>query len=54
MVQTLLADRFQLTFHRDKKELSVYAIAVAKTEQSSPRPKGIRTAFPALAEDPVA
>jgi len=31
MVQKLLADRFQLTFHRDKKELSVYAITVAKT-----------------------
>jgi uncharacterized protein (TIGR03435 family) len=31
MVQKLLADRFQLTFHREKKELSVYAITVAKT-----------------------
>jgi len=30
MVQKLLADRFHLTFHRDKKELSVYAIVVAK------------------------
>jgi uncharacterized protein (TIGR03435 family) len=30
MVQKLLADRFQLTFHREKKELSVYAIAIAK------------------------
>jgi uncharacterized protein (TIGR03435 family) len=30
MVQKLLADRFQLAFHRDKKELSVYAIIVAK------------------------
>jgi uncharacterized protein (TIGR03435 family) len=30
MVQKLLADRFQLTFHRDKKELSVYALTVAK------------------------
>jgi uncharacterized protein (TIGR03435 family) len=30
MVQKLLADRFQLKFHRDKKELSVYAIVVAK------------------------
>jgi hypothetical protein len=30
MVQKLLADRFKLTFHRDKKELSVYAIVVAK------------------------
>ena len=31
MVQKLLADRFQITFHRDKKELSVYAITVAKS-----------------------
>jgi uncharacterized protein (TIGR03435 family) len=30
MLQKLLADRFQLKFHRDKKELSVYAIVVAK------------------------
>ena len=31
MVQKLLAERFQLTFHREKKELSCYAITVAKT-----------------------
>ena len=31
MLQGLLADRFELKFHRDKKELSVYAITVAKT-----------------------
>ena len=30
MVQKLLADRFQLTFHKDKKELSVYAITASK------------------------
>jgi uncharacterized protein (TIGR03435 family) len=30
MMQKLLADRFQLKFHRDKKELSVYAVMVAK------------------------
>ena len=29
MVQKLLADRFKLTFHHDKKELSVYVIGVA-------------------------
>jgi len=28
MVQKLLADRFKLTFHREKKELSVYALVV--------------------------
>jgi bla regulator protein blaR1 len=31
MIQSLLADRFQLTFHRDKRELSVYAIRIAKS-----------------------
>jgi uncharacterized protein (TIGR03435 family) len=31
MVQKLLADRFQLTFHRDKREIPVYAIAIAKS-----------------------
>jgi bla regulator protein blaR1 len=31
MLQKLLVDRFQLKFHRDQKELTVYAIGVAKT-----------------------
>ena len=31
MVRQLLMERFQLTSHREKKELSVYAITVAKT-----------------------
>jgi uncharacterized protein (TIGR03435 family) len=31
MVQELLADRFALTSHREKKELSVYAITIAKS-----------------------
>jgi uncharacterized protein (TIGR03435 family) len=30
MLQGLLADRFELKFHRDKKEMSVYAITVTK------------------------
>jgi uncharacterized protein (TIGR03435 family) len=30
MLQKLLADRFKLSFHRDKKELAVYAILVDK------------------------
>jgi uncharacterized protein (TIGR03435 family) len=30
MLQKLLADRFNLTFHRDKKEMSVYALTIAK------------------------
>ena len=31
MIQKLLVDRFQLTFHHEKKELSVYALVVAKS-----------------------
>ncbi len=31
MVRKLLADRFQLTFHREKRELSVYAVTVARS-----------------------
>jgi len=31
MVQKLLTERFKLTFHHDKKDLSVFAITVAKT-----------------------
>lgn len=31
LVQNLIADRFALTFHRDSKKLTVYAISVAKT-----------------------
>ncbi len=30
MVQHLLADRFKVRFHRDKRELSVYALQIAK------------------------
>ncbi len=30
LVQSVLADRFQLSFHRDERELTVYAITVAK------------------------
>jgi uncharacterized protein (TIGR03435 family) len=30
MVRTLLADRFQLRFHRDRRELAVYAIRIIK------------------------
>jgi uncharacterized protein (TIGR03435 family) len=44
MLQKLLADRFSLTFHKEKKELSAYAITVAKggdkikKEENSPIP----------------
>jgi uncharacterized protein (TIGR03435 family) len=32
MIQKLLADRFQLKFHYEKRELPVYAITIAKTQ----------------------
>jgi len=32
MMRTLLADRFQLTFHRQNKEMSAYTLMVAKGE----------------------
>ncbi|RXH58891.1 TIGR03435 family protein [Granulicella sibirica] len=45
MTQKLLTDRFKLTFHKDKKELSVYVLAVAKTgpklEQNTENPDGL-------------
>lgn len=46
MVQKLLADRFQLTFHRDKKELSVYAITVAKNGVKITRDEDDPTGLP--------
>ncbi len=30
MIQKLLAERFKLTFHHDKRELSVYVLTVSK------------------------
>ena len=33
MVQKLMADRWKLTFHHDKKELSAFVLSVAKTGQ---------------------
>lgn len=45
MIQQLLADRFKLTFHRDKKELPVYAITVAnggpKMTKNETNPNGL-------------
>src|SRR6202167_5925699 len=36
MLQALLADRFQLKFHREKKELPVYALLLGKEPGKSP------------------
>jgi uncharacterized protein (TIGR03435 family) len=45
MIQKLLADRFELTFHKEQKELSVYAAVVGKTglkiTKSDADPKGL-------------
>jgi uncharacterized protein (TIGR03435 family) len=45
MIQKLLADRFQLKFHFENRELPAYAISIAKTgakiTQSQDDPKGI-------------
>jgi uncharacterized protein (TIGR03435 family) len=45
MIAKLLADRFQLKFHRETKELSVYALLVAKRgpklKESAGDPKGL-------------
>ena len=46
MVQKLLVDRFGLTSHREKKELSVYAITVAKTGSKMTRTEGNTGSLP--------
>lgn len=48
MVQKLLADRFQLKFHRDKKELAVYAITVAKSGPKLSKSEGNPSGLPGL------
>jgi uncharacterized protein (TIGR03435 family) len=35
MLRKLLADRFKLTFHREQKEFSIYALAVARSAQAA-------------------
>jgi uncharacterized protein (TIGR03435 family) len=48
MVQKLLADRFKLKFHRDKKELGVYALTVAKGGHKLTKSEGDPNGLPAL------
>jgi len=48
MFQKLLADRFKLTFHRDKKELPVYAIVVGKNGPKLTKSEGDANAPPSL------
>jgi len=48
MLQQLLADRFKLTLHHDKKELSAYAIVVAKTGPKLTKSEGDPNGLPGL------
>jgi uncharacterized protein (TIGR03435 family) len=48
MIQKLLADRFKLTFHKDKKELSVYVLSVAKTGAKMTKNDSAPNGLPAL------
>jgi len=48
MFRKLLADRFQLSFHRDKKELSVYAIVVGKNGPKLTKSEGNPNGAPGL------
>jgi uncharacterized protein (TIGR03435 family) len=48
MMQKLLADRFQLSFHHDKKELPVYALVVAKTGSKVTKSDGDPNGAPSL------
>jgi uncharacterized protein (TIGR03435 family) len=48
MLQKLLADRFKLTFHRDKKELAVYAITVGKNGPKLTKSEGNPSGLPGL------
>jgi uncharacterized protein (TIGR03435 family) len=48
MLQKLIVERFKLTFHRDKKELSVYALSVAKTGQKLTKSEGDPNGLPGL------
>jgi uncharacterized protein (TIGR03435 family) len=52
MTQKLLADRFQLKFHRDKKELSVYAITVSKTGAKIAKNEGNPNGLPGFGGGP--
>lgn len=48
MLQKLLADRFSLTFHREKKELSAYVLTVGKTGPKLANSSGDPNGLPGL------
>lgn len=48
MIQKMLADRFKLTLHKDKKEMSVYALTVAKSGEKMTKSEGDPNGLPGL------
>jgi uncharacterized protein (TIGR03435 family) len=48
MLKKLLADRFKLTFHHDKADLSVYALVVGKNGSKLAKSQGDPNGLPAL------
>ena len=48
MLRKLLVERYMLTFHRDKKELSVYVLSVAKTGPKLSKSDGDPNGLPGL------
>jgi uncharacterized protein (TIGR03435 family) len=48
MVQKLLADRFQLKFHKDQKDMSAYVLAVAKSGAKMNKSEGDPNGLPGL------
>jgi uncharacterized protein (TIGR03435 family) len=48
MLQKLVAERFQLKFHHDKKELAVYALQVGKTGPKLTKSEGNAAGLPGL------
>jgi uncharacterized protein (TIGR03435 family) len=48
MVQQVLADRFQLKFHEDKKEMSAFVLSVAKGGQKMEKAPADAGALPGL------
>ena len=55
MLRALLADRFKLSVHIEKREVPVYALVVAREGQLGPRlqPSDADCAFPATADTPL-
>jgi uncharacterized protein (TIGR03435 family) len=48
MIQKMLADRFKLSFHHEKKELSVYAIVLGKNDSKLTKSEGDPNGLPGL------